>query len=688
MVTSKSQALHKLLLVVGLLFFLLVTLNAQAQTIQHKMNVELIPGLKTLKAEDTLRFAKDTPRKISFLLHKDLNITVISPGDSLTVIHAASADESFTEYGLTLGTGDDLVTLAYGGVIFDPIHDQDSSGLISNEGAALFGGTYWYPTFLGQQLSFDVTVKTPASWRSLMQGQVTKLEVGPDFTITRYNEIYPQQEMYLVAAAFKVYSVTAADGKLYQVLLRKDDAALAQSYLTLIPEYIRHYSEILGAYPYSSFSVVENMWETGYGMPGFTLLGPSVIRLPFILTASLPHEILHNWWGNSVYVNFETGNWSEGLTTYMADYWQADKSGNARDYRMSALMNYADFVTNNPDKDFALKDFRGRHNSSSQAVGYGKTMMLFAMLENKFGKALVDKSLRDFYSNHQFQQASFADIQASFDKITGHNLSDFFSQWVDRVGAPEISLSDARVMGWTDGRFNVSFEIRQLQTPVYDLEIPVLLTFENSQEIRLKIKLTGSRQPTVLVTSQRPLKISVDPEFQVFRKLYAEERPATLSQVFGSPSVHFYSERGNKGAESFIKAWTGTIEGRKTSQYVDDNAPLSDEGALVFVGDAPAFADFVKSELQDQKFELTDKTIKIQDQVFELKETSTALVLRLKGRKGQPLAWVRWSTDNNPGEWAARLTHYGTYGVLAFKGRPVTLKSTWPVNSSPLQAEF
>lgn len=688
MVTTKSQALHKLLLVVGLLFFLLVALNTHAQTIQHKMNVELIPGLKTIKAEDTLRFPKDTPRKISFLLHKDLSVTALSSDDSLTVIHAASAGENYTEYGLTLGPGNDLATLAYGGVIFDPIHDQESSGLISNDGAALFGSTYWYPTFLGQQLSFDVTVKTPSSWRSLMQGQVAKLEVGQDFTLTRYNEIYPQQDMYLVAAAFKVYSITAPDGKMYQVFLRKDDAALAQSYLTLIPDYIRHYSEILGAYPYSSFSVVENMWETGYGMPGFTLLGPSVIRLPFILTTSLPHEILHNWWGNSVYVNYDAGNWSEGLTTYMADYWQAEKSGAARDYRMNVLMNYADLVANSPEKDFALKDFRGRHNSSSQAVGYGKTMMLFAMLEQKFGKISVHKSLQDFYSNHRFQQASFADIQTSFQKITGQDLSGYFDQWVNHAGAPEIALSDARVMGWTDGRFNVAFEIRQLQTPVYDLEVPVVLTFENSQEIRLKIKLTGTRQPTVLMTTQRPLKISVDQDFQIFRKLYAEERPATLSQIFGSPSVHFYSERSNTAAEGFIKAWSAKIEGRTTSQYIDDNAPLSDEGSLVFVGDAPAFADFVKSELQDQKFELTDKTIQIQDQVFDLKDTSTALVMRLKGRKGQTLAWVRWSSDNNPGEWAARLTHYGTYGVLAFKGRPVALKSTWPVNLTPLQAEF
>ncbi|WP_413561042.1 M1 family metallopeptidase [Bdellovibrio sp. HCB209] len=688
MVSSKSQAMQKLLLVVGILFFLLVSLHVHAQTVHHKMSVELMPGLKMLKAEDTLRFAKDTSRKISFLLHKDLSVSVISPDDSLTLIHAATADEKFSEYGLTLGTADDLATLAYHGVIYDPIQNQESSGLISAEGAALFGNTYWYPVFLGLPLSFEATVKTPGTWRSLMQGQLAKLESNKDFTTTRFNEIYPQENIYLVAGDFKVHSTTGADGRIYQVLLRKDDPALAQSYLKLIPEYVAQFSQILGPYPYAGFSVAENMWETGYGMPSFTLLGPSVIRLPFILTTSLPHEILHNWWGNSVYVAEDSGNWAEGLTTYMADYWQAEKSGAGRDYRMNVLMNYADFVAGSPEKDIALKDFKGRHNSSSQAVGYGKSMMLFSMLETKFGRTVVEKALKDFYATRQFQTASYHDIQLSFEKVTGQNLTDFFAQWVERKGAPEIALTDARVMGWTDGRFNVSFEIRQLQTPVYDLEIPVVLTLENSQEVRFKIKLTSSRQPTVMMTSARPLKIAVDPDFQVFRQLYSEERPATLSMVFGSPTVHFYSARNDKGAADFIQAWSKKIEGRTSSQFIEDNSPLADDGALVFVGDHTAFADFVKSELQDQKFDLTSTEMSINEQKFNLKQIDSALAMRLKNRKDQTLVWVRWTPTTNVAEWAARLTHYGSSGVLIFQGRPVVLKSTWPVQSSPLQSEF
>ena len=69
------------------------------------------------------------------------------------------------------------------------------------------------------------------------------------------------------------------------------------------------YRQLIGPYPYGKFALVENFWETGYGMASFTLLGPQVIRFPFILNSSYPHEILHNWWGNSVFVDYASGNW-------------------------------------------------------------------------------------------------------------------------------------------------------------------------------------------------------------------------------------------------------------------------------------------------------------------------------------------------------------------------------------------
>jgi hypothetical protein len=112
------------------------------------------------------------------------------------------------------------------------------------------------------------------------------------------------------------------------VYLRKPDEALAAKYLEATARNLEMYRGLIGTYPYDKFALVENFWETGYGMPSFTLLGPQIIRFPFILTSSYPHEILHNWWGNSVFVDYASGNWCEGLTAYSPT--TSDRRANGR----------------------------------------------------------------------------------------------------------------------------------------------------------------------------------------------------------------------------------------------------------------------------------------------------------------------------------------------------------------------
>ena len=178
------------------------------------------------------------------------------------------------------------------------------------------------------------------------------------------------------------------------VFLRGADPALADQYLGAIGEYVDMYSRLLGPYPYDKFAVVENTWESGYGMPSFTLLGPKVMRFPFILHTSLPHEILHNWWGNGVYVDYAHGNWSEGLTAYLADHLLREQAGEGVGYRRNALLRYSNYVS--AGNDFPLRDFQGRHNEATQAVGYDKALMVFHMLRMQLGDQRLPGGLAQF----------------------------------------------------------------------------------------------------------------------------------------------------------------------------------------------------------------------------------------------------------------------------------------------------
>ncbi len=114
------------------------------------------------------------------------------------------------------------------------------------------------------------------------------------------------------------------------------------------------------------------------------------------MTSSYPHELLHNWWGNSVYVDFDQGNWCEGLTAYMADQLFAEQRGDAGTYRRATLKKYSDFVTSG--NDFPLSDFSSRRSAASEAVGYGKSLMLYHMVRRAIGDELFLESMSAFYN--------------------------------------------------------------------------------------------------------------------------------------------------------------------------------------------------------------------------------------------------------------------------------------------------
>ena len=111
-------------------------------------------------------------------------------------------------------------------------------------------------------------------------------------------------------------------------------------------------------------------------MPTLTYLGVNVVRLPFIRSTSLGHEVLHNWWGNGVYPSYARGNWSEGLTTFMADYTykERESAGAARQMRLEWLR---DFTAVPLGQDLPLAKFTSRTHGTSQIVGYHKAAMVF-----------------------------------------------------------------------------------------------------------------------------------------------------------------------------------------------------------------------------------------------------------------------------------------------------------------------
>ena len=159
-----------------------------------------------------------------------------------------------------------------------------TAGIISKEGVFLHGASYWYPHIGNAPVTFDMQVNAPEGWHAISQGQPRKPVLG---SVASWRETNPQEQVYLVAGPYQRYRRTRQPT--VTVYLHRANDRLATQYLDATERYISLYSRLVGPYPYEKFALVENFWESGYGMPSFTLMGPRVIRLPFILHSSYPH---------------------------------------------------------------------------------------------------------------------------------------------------------------------------------------------------------------------------------------------------------------------------------------------------------------------------------------------------------------------------------------------------------------
>ena len=536
--------------VVGLVLSLWLPWAARAG-LHHDLDVSLDPDGAGIEVRDTLTLPQGHASSLTFSLHPALHIEQSDDNASLTELTPRSAREPAQSkpsvgivprrYRVDLAAGQNRFTLRYSGTIAHALQSrgeeyarsfQRTQGMISPQGVFLSGASAWYPEVDDILISFDLKVRLPDTWKSMSQGE--SVDTG-SASVEHWRTLTPQQEIYLIAGRFSAWS-SVENGVTAMVLLREADAALAQKYLDSTHRYIALYSDLIGPYPFKKFALVENFWETGFGMPSFTLLGSHVIRLPFILYSSYPHEILHNWWGNGVYVDYESGNWAEGLTSYLADYLMKEQRGSGAEYRRDTLQKYTDYVSKSGD--FPLTEFRGRHSALTEAVGYGKTLMLFHMLRLQLGDEVFKQGLRTLYRQQRFRVAGFEDVQHSFAEAAGESLDGFFQQWVQRSGAPELAVSDARAE--PDGQnFRLTAVIEQTQAgPAYHLNVPVAVHMDGvDQAWQTTVSLTQKRQSVVLELPARPHLFDVDPEFDVFRRLHMNEIPAAVSQAIGAGQV-------------------------------------------------------------------------------------------------------------------------------------------------------
>jgi len=658
--------------------------------ISHKIEVELNTETHSLEGRDTIVFSSPIVKSAGIKLSNDLTkISVSSPdGDIAIDMKSGEIDKEIIIYPKNFETN--TFAIKYNGTVYNKPNERNlkqkhaySNGMISSaegEGIYLPAGSF-YPYTEDDMANFEVKVRTtPSDMTVITSGIQSQINDSKGITLVYKTEL-PADNLTLVGGKYQIID-SVFDGKQFRVYLLKVNASKGL-YLKSMVDYYKYYTKLFGKYPYSNFSLVENFFATGFGMPGYTLISGKLLEMPWVLLSpgSLAHEFVHNWWGNSVYINNKSGNWCEALTTFSSNYYYnvlTGKESEALDWRKKALIA----IENLPkESNYPLEDFKYQANTDDAVIGYSKGGFLFYELYKVMGEEHFWNAIKSFNEKYSGKRASWTSMSMTFNGYAKKNqidapISKIFNQWLKNKEVPSIYLDD---VNYDDNKIDFSIK----QTSNLFMVVPVKIT--TAKETIWKNCNINDESNKFSFDIKDIKRIEIDPEYQCLRRLNLWEIPYTFSQSLNDkPLVIYQSAKSEQYAigQEFVKMLNES--GYEAEGKSSDDVTLKDwkDRSIIVLGEEtsnPFFKEFkgkypIGVNLNKNQLNVDGKDYATDDNL---------LMMNLAHPKDDSkFATIISYTKLDNAEQFRRLFHYMSYSMLminkAKMGRPVVSKELFP----------
>ncbi len=520
----------------------------------HYLNVTIEPDDNYILVYDIVTLAYPYEGWYTFTLNKNLNVSRVLC-DSSPMIHEimpyegegtgeTCETETFHNVRIYLPEGSTEFHILYDGRITDPIDPSGAlgrirgdytSGDISPDGVYLSSGTGWYPDTEYSMAKYNMSVMLPQNWHAVTQGDLMgSIDDGYN-TMSFWSGEIPSDGCVLVANEYFIRSRTIGDVEC-STYFYQDDTELSDSFLDGLDEYLPVYEDLYGPLPYSRFDIAENFFTTGYGMPAFTLLGSRVLRMPYATAeGSLAHELVHNWWGNGVHVAWEKGNWCEGLTSFSTNYYWHVLDGrpdDAKHYRFRSMVRFS--VEVSEEEQYPVREFYTKMAIEDGMIGYDKAGAFFILLKYMIGDEDFFDALRIAVERYTGHRTTWDDFLVVFEEVSGRDLSNYFSSWLDNPGAPELRFEDIEQVEGEDG-WHLSFNVIQ-DGDIFYCDVPLVIHLAD-QDFETSFELFAQEQECEWLLDSPADSFEIDPDYYMFRRLKRAETPPSLNTTLDADSL-------------------------------------------------------------------------------------------------------------------------------------------------------
>ncbi len=509
-----------------ILTFLNLLANIYAQElldyklISHRAFIKINPDSKIINITDTIKlnlFSKKTSYKI-----------ILNPiFDSLSITHKNQIIryERDNEKIIIKGKFDNSaeIILNYSGFFRNKsefsVLDTNKAILKEQEILPLGTKSYEFTRF---------TIQIPRDWSAIAVGTKIFETYNQDSKICIFeNNNLIETIGWICAGKYKVVHDSLPNIKL-SIFTIDDRFEFYNSLFHILKKSLEFYSNSFINYRFPALTIVEvDDWLAGNAVlaasfPSVILAKKKTFTTPDsfnFITSILPHEIAHQWWPLTNFLDDESITFlSEGLCEYSA-------------YLFKETIGEKINLSNHPLlRSLLIKSEKGREipinikiDLRNMPTHYLKSAYVHHMLRFIIGDLNYKKLLNEYANKYSLKVSNTKNFFELAETISGTNLEWFNKQWIENTGVPRFKVYGVQTKfvdtAWfTTGRVRMIGYSKNFTTPV---EISAIQNNEISKQVlwlgydeSVKYKNEAVFR---FITKNKPEKIVLDPDGYILK---------------------------------------------------------------------------------------------------------------------------------------------------------------------------
>ncbi len=381
---------------------------------------------------------------------------------------------------------------------------------------------HWFPSIdhPSDKASATITITAPGKFDVISNGRMVHVRFLPDGRrITQWTEskAIPTYSVAAGIAEFSIANQPDQEGIQLSWYSYPEDSQVAARKFSVTAQALSYFGALIGPYPYLKLAQVQSVTRM-QAMENASAIfySESSFQEDPSPESEIPHEIAHQWFGNSVTPADWDHLWlSEGFATYFAALFYEHLYG--PEWLKSTMAEYAGILRNYPFAQTApvVDPSQTDPMKKLNPINYQKGAWILHMLRGMLGESSFFEIIRCYYHLYKDESVMSEDFQRIVESVSGISLRNFFRQWLYQPGWPQYRVA----WKWDESAREAEVVVIQVQnTDLFDMPMDIAFTSGNRQEIH-KIRVIGKENRFRIPLKFIPTTVEMDPEGWVLKSI-------------------------------------------------------------------------------------------------------------------------------------------------------------------------